>query len=115
MKISSSNHPRIARFNEIGDSYSVTVTEDPKWVEDQNNAGSEVLEVIGRDDRDIYWRILARTQMPDAIFDAVAAAGADEILTGARLTVTWTETRGNTKIYKATYEPPADSDTEPVF
>jgi hypothetical protein len=115
VKISSSTHPRIARFNEIGDSYSVTVTEDPRWIDDQNNPGNEILEIIGKDDRDIYWRILARTQMPDAIFDAVAKAGADEILLGGRVTVTWTELRGNTKIYKATYEPPVNSDSEAPF
>jgi hypothetical protein len=115
VKISSSNHPRIARFAEIGDYYDLVIVEDPKWIDDPSNPGNEILEVIGQDDRDIYWRILARTQMPDAIFDAVAEAGADEILRGSRLRVEFIELRGNTKIYKATYKPSAGSDSEAPF
>jgi hypothetical protein len=44
--------------------------------------------------------------MPDAIYDAVVAAGVDEIEVGGHLEIEWVETRGSTKIYVATYHPP---------
>lgn len=106
---SNANRPRIATFGELGDRYTLTIVEDPEWVTDPLNSDRQVLRVVGQDDHGIYWQINARTQMPDAIFDAAIAADVEEIVTGGRLTVEWAESRGNTKVYTATYKPPSEA------
>ncbi len=74
-----------------------------------------MLKIVGQDDRNVYWQLNARSQMPDAIFDAIIDAG--EIVVGGRLTVTFAELRGKTKIYEAAYQPPSlgASDSEALF
>jgi hypothetical protein len=112
-QFSNASRPRIATFNAFEDEYDIVITEEPKWTEDLKDATKEVLEVVGQDDRSIYWKIIARTQMPDAVFDAITEAGVEEILVGGRLRVRYVDNRGQTKIYQAWYTPPDDS--EAVF
>jgi hypothetical protein len=108
-QFSNASRPRIARFNEIGDAYDLTLTKDPQWVDDPANSGEQLLRIVGQDDRNIYWQVRARSQMPDAIFDAMLDADVDEIVVGGRLRVEFVEYHGQAKIYGATYKPPADS------
>ena len=119
-QFSNASRPRTARFNEIGDRYSLIIVSDPEWVDDpyksdEDKTDEPMLKVVGQDDRNIYWQLRARNQMVDAIFDAILTAGVEEIVIGGRLTVEWVEWRGKAKVYKVTYEPPADSDSEPAF
>jgi hypothetical protein len=110
-QFSNAGRPRIARYNELGDRYALTISEEPEWIEDPLNAGRQMLKIVGQDDHGIYRQFNGRSQMPDAIFDALVEAGVEEIVIGGRLTVEWVESRGNTKIYKATYEPPPDPES----
>jgi hypothetical protein len=121
-QFSNASKPRIARFAELGDNYTLAITHEPEWIddpfrsdEDKDKPDEPMLKVVGQDHRNIYWQLRAKTQMLDAIFDAILAAGVEEIVVGGRLTVEWVEWRGKAKVYKVTYEPPADSDSEPAF
>jgi hypothetical protein len=114
-QFSNASRPRIARYNELSDRYTLTIVEEPEWIDDPLNSDRQMLKIVGQDGHGVYRQFNARSQMPDAIFDALVDAGVEEIVIGGRLTVEWVESRGNTKIYKASYEPPADSDSEPAF
>jgi hypothetical protein len=119
-QFSNASRPRIARFNELGDNYSLVITHELEWIDDpfksdDDKSDEPMLKVVGQDHRNIYWQLRARTQMLDAIFDAILAAGVEEIVIGGRLTVEWVEWRGKAKVYKVTYEPPAGSDSEAPF
>jgi hypothetical protein len=107
-QFSNADRPRIATFGEPGDRYTLTIIEEPEWVTDSLNADRQMLKVVGQDDHGVYWQLNARTQMPDAIFDAAVDANVEEIVAGGRLTIEWAESRGNTKVYRCVYEPPAD-------
>jgi hypothetical protein len=107
---SNADRPRYVTFPELGATHTITIVEDPSWITDRLNADRELLKVIGQDTHGVYWQLNARSQMPDAIHDAIVAAGVDEILVGGELTVKWVDTRGQTKIYEATYQPPANGD-----
>ena len=109
MKLNRFNNlsrPRIATFENPGDCHSGTIVEDPNWIPDPLDTSRECLKVLVQDDFGVYWQFHARTQMPDAIHDAVVAAGQDELAVGGRLTVRWVESRGNKKIYHALYAAP---------
>jgi hypothetical protein len=112
MKLSdftSIDQPAIATFEETGDSHTGTIVKEPEWQDDPRNPDRKVLVIVLRTDQGIYRQINARTQMPDAIFNAVTRAGVEELAVGGRLTVTFSEYRGQAKIYTATYEPPEES------
>ena len=98
--------PRIAVFKELHDKYNGVIVDGPQWITDPLDSAKELLRTVIQDDRGLYWAFMARTQMPDAIYDAVVAAGVDEIEVGGHLEIEWVETRGNTKVYAATYTPP---------
>lgn len=104
--VPSLERPRFCKFDALGDRYSGTIVVDPQWVSDPLDASREVWKIVFQDDRGVYWQLNARTQMPNAIEDAVITAGTDEIEIGGELAVEWVDTRGNTKVYRATYTPP---------
>lgn len=106
--VSSLDRPRFCKFDQLGDKYSGTIVLDPQWVADPLDPSREVWKIVFHDDRGVYLQLNARTQMPNAIEDAVFAAGTDEIEVGGELEIEWVETRGNTKVYRATYTPPPE-------
>ena len=93
-------------FENIGDSYTLTLTEEPALVVDPLNEDRQMVTFIGVDDSGKPWQINGRTQLPEAVAEAVNAAGVDEIVAGGRLTVTFVDTRGRMKVYDAQYKPP---------
>lgn len=107
--LSTIERPAIARFNDTDDSYSGVIVKEPEWQDDQANNGKQMLVIAIKDDKGIFWQINARTQMPDAIRDAVIAADAEALEVGGHLTVTFVEYSGQAKIYRAVYEPPQES------
>ena len=76
--------PRIAVFKELHDKYNGVIVDGPQWITDPLDSAKELLRTVIQDDRGLYWAFMARTQMPDAIYDAVVAAGVDEIEVGGQ-------------------------------
>ncbi len=112
MKISelgNAARPKFATFNEIGDSYTLTLTGDPELVIDPLNEDRQMLKIVGVDDYGLNWQINGRTQLPEAVVEAVGDAGANEIVTGGRLTVEFVGLEGRMKVYSCQYKPPAES------
>jgi hypothetical protein len=107
-QFSNLDRPRFVTFAEIGDRVEGTIVDEPQWVTDPLNSSRQMLKVILQDDAGVYWQLNARTQMPTAIDDALADAGVDEIIAGGRLAVVFTEMRGQTKLYAASYAPPGE-------
>ena len=108
-KLANAARATFATFENIGDSYILTLTEEPEVVADPLNDGSEMLKIVGDDDSGNSWQINGRTQLPEAVAKAVRDAGVDEIVVGGRLTVEFIDTRGRMKVYGAEYKPPAES------
>jgi hypothetical protein len=106
-KFANTAMPTFATFEDIGDSYTLTLTEEPEFVTDPLKEDREMLKIVGDDDSGNSWQINGRTQLPEAVGRAVKDAGVDEIVVGGRLTVTFVDTRGRMKMYRATYEPPS--------
>ena len=114
-EFSSLDRPRFATFSDIDDYYEGVIVTEPEWTEDPLDSRRRMLQIVIQDDAGVFWQLNARTQMPTAVDDALVAADVDEIVPGGRLGVRLVEMRGNTKVYKATYEAPADSDSGPMF
>ncbi len=107
-QFSSIDRPTNAKFPDFGDSYSGTIAKEPEWKDDPLNDGEQVLVVVLAHENGVFYQINARTQMPDAIRDAVIAADCEELAPGGHLTVTYVKNQGNAKIYEAVYEPPQE-------
>jgi hypothetical protein len=105
-QFSSAERPTLAKFPNFGDSYSGTIAKEPEWRNDPLNDGQQMLVVVIEHDNGVFYQINGRTQMPDAIRDAVIDADSEELEPGGRLTVTYAKDQGNAKIYTAHYEPP---------
>ena len=108
-EIGNAARPKFASFNEIGDSYTLVLTEDPELVTDPLNEDRQMLKIVGTDDNGFNWQVNGRTQLPEAVAEAVYAAGANEITVGGRLTVEFVGLEGRMKVYSCQYKPPSDS------
>ena len=111
--LSNPDRPITATFTEIGDSCSGCIASEPAWEADQFDTSKRVLVVVLRADTGVHYRLYGRTQMPDAIAEAVVDAGAEALGVGGKLTVEFITNKGNMKVFKASYEPPADHDPPP--
>ncbi len=105
-QFSSPDRPTIAKFSDFGDSNGGIIAKEPEFQDDPLNDGQQMLVVVVAHDNGVFYQLNARTQMPDAMRDAVIAAGCEELEPGGRLTVTYSKNQGNAKIYTAEYEPP---------
>ena len=107
MKLSdiAKGRPIICRFDDPDDSHSGIVTKEPKWQEDPYDSAKEVL-VVMLENKGLTYELRVRSQMVDAVRDAVAAAGEESLEVGGFLSVVHYGLRGNLKLYKATYEAP---------
>lgn len=108
-EIGNAARPKFASFNEIGDSYTIVLAEDPQLVVDPLNEDRQMLKLVGVDDDGFNWQINGRTQLPEAVAEAVYTAGASEIVVGGRLTVEFVGLEGRMKVYACQYKPPSDS------
>jgi hypothetical protein len=107
MKLSdiAKGRPVICRFDGLDDSHSGIITKEPKWQEDPYDSAKEVL-VVMLADKGLTYELRVRSQMIDAVRDAVAAAWEESLEVGGFLSVTFTGFKGQLKLYAATYEPP---------
>ncbi len=103
-QFSNIGRPRFAKFDDFGDKYSGTVVLEPEWVTDPLDSDRQMLKILLQDDRGVYWQVNGRTLLPDAIFDALIAADADELQVGGRLEIEFVGMHGKAKIYSAVYE-----------
>jgi hypothetical protein len=107
MKLSeiAKGRPIICRFDDIDDGHAGDITKEPVWQENPYDTATEML-VVMLEDKGLVYELRVRSQMVDAVRDAVAAAGAESLEVGGHLSVTFTGYRGKLKLYAATYEPP---------
>jgi hypothetical protein len=118
MKLSdiTKGRPVICRFDDIDDHHGGTIVKEPQYQENPYDSAKEMLVIILENEA-LTLELRARSQMIDAITDAVLAAGEKSVAVGGYLDVTFIGYRGQLKLYKAVYEPPgADrrSDTGPL-
>jgi hypothetical protein len=104
---SSVDRPTIAKFTDLGDSYTGTIATEPEWRDDPFKEHQQMLVIVIECGNGVFYQINGRTQMPDAIRDAMVDANCEELEPGGQLTVTYTRDAGNAKIYAAVYVPPA--------
>lgn len=97
----------ICRFDDLDDNHAGFITKEPKWQEDPYDSAKEVL-IVMLADKGLTYELRVRSQMVDAVLDAVTAAGAESLEVGGYLSVTFYGYKGQLKLYKATYEPPED-------
>lgn len=97
----------VCRFDDIDDSNSGTITEEPVWQPNPYDTDKEML-VVKLASEGLVYELRVRSQMVDAIFDAVKAAGAKSLEPGGFLGVTFVGFKGQLKLYKAVYELPDD-------
>lgn len=112
-ELSDPDHPITATFPEYGDAYTGTIAREPVFEPDRFDPDKRVLVIVLRDDKGIHHRIYGRNQMVDAIRDAAADAGVDEIVPGGELTVTYRSDRGQMKVFSAEYTPTDDAEAPP--
>jgi hypothetical protein len=107
MKLSeiAKGRPIICRFDDLDDSHGGVITKEPAWQENPYDSATEML-VVMLEDKGLIYELRVRSQMVDAVRDAVAAAGAESLEIGGYLSVTFTGYRGKLKLYAAVYEPP---------
>lgn len=110
--LSNPDRPITATFTEIGDSCSGWIASEPAWEADQFDTTKRVLVVVLRADTGVHYRLYGRTQMPDAIAEAVVEAKAEELEVGGKLTVKFVANKGNMKVFSASYQPP-ESESAP--
>jgi hypothetical protein len=98
-----------AKFETFGDIAEGCV-ESAEMVDDTNNPGKQVPVVTLVDEDGVRRKLWVRSQMVDAINDALDKAGASELEVGAWLKVTYIEDRAlrsgrNMKVYAAEVTP----------
>lgn len=112
MKIDAFHQPKVdaVKFDVIGASVDGVIVGEPELGDDKFNPDRKMLTIRLMTDDGI--RVLfARNAMLDAIGEAVAAAGVDEIAQGGGLRVEYAEDRvlnsgRSMKVYRADYGPP---------
>ena len=100
--------PIFCRFDDLDDNHAGTITAEPYWAEDNYDSGKEML-VVPLDCNGVPHELRARGQMVEAIVAALSDTGAQDLVPGGFLSVTFTELRGKLKIYRAAYESPEDA------
>lgn len=102
-----------AKFEKIGDEVAGVLVEEPSLELDKFGSGAQVLvlSVLCKDG--ITRRLYARSQMNEAIGEAVLNAGVDEIACGGKLSVMFVGEkptgvgRNPMKVYQAQYRAPS--------
>lgn len=109
MKLSdiAKGRPVICRFDDLDDHHAGTIAKEPKWQEDPYDSTKEIL-VVMLADKGLTYELRVRSQMIDAVRDAVATTGEESMEVGGHLDVTFTGYRDKLKLYKVVYEPPDD-------